>query len=151
MIKGKFLIKAKEKDTITNKGIRAFIMERLLNSPLQKGAVLNIDDYTVEVQLEGEKEVVEKLFENLKKALTEKVGNPVINFSEFKEDRELEVPDLMRASQALTVEQLEKGINAQLETSKAVKETSQSVSVLPAILKALEELPGKLAEKLKNN
>ena len=138
-MKGKFRITAKEKDIITNKGVRAFIMESLLNSAIQKGKVLNIDERTVEVQLEGEKEKIQEFIKELKKELAELGRNPQILFSEFQEDLKLEIPGLMRSSQALTIGQLQKGISVQLEILNTLKQ-------LP---KAIEELPEKLAEKLK--
>ena len=131
-MKGKFRIIAKEKDTITNKGVRAFIMERLLNSAIQKGKVLNIDEKTVEVQVEGEKEKIQEFIRELKKEIAETIGNPQVLFSEFQEDLKLEIPNIMRSSQALTVGQLQKGISVQLE-----------------ILGVLKQLPKRLAEKLK--
>ena len=139
-MRGKLFIKASEKSVITSKGVRAFVMGKILNSTIQKAAVLNIDDKTVEVQLEGEKEKIEAFIKSLKKEVLEKFGNPKLSFTDFQEDLKLEVPRIMRSSQALMVGQLEKGIGIQLEILKALKEMSWG----------LKELPERLAEKLRN-
>lgn len=131
-MRGSFCIVAKEENVITEKGVRAFIMECLLNSPLSKGTVFNVDKKTVEVRLDGDEEQVRAFINDLNAALVRQFGNPVINLTDFKENKELEIPDLMRSSQALMVGQLEKGISVQL-----------------SILKVLEELPQKIAGVLK--
>ncbi|MFA4907800.1 MAG: hypothetical protein WC602_06010 [archaeon] len=46
-MKGSFLITPDSENVITEKGVRAFVMERLLNSPFNKGAVFNIDKKTI--------------------------------------------------------------------------------------------------------
>lgn len=131
-MKGSFLITAKTENIITERGIRAFIMERLLTSAFQKGAVLNLDAKTVQVQLEGDLRQIKEFRTALQKALVNQFGNPVIVFSEFKEEASLELPDLLRSSQALVVGQLEKGIGVQL-----------------AILQTLEKIPEKIAVHIK--
>ncbi|MFH1256792.1 MAG: hypothetical protein V1494_05885 [Candidatus Diapherotrites archaeon] len=131
-MKGSFRIIAEKENIITEKGVRAFIMERLLNRAFNKGAVFNIDNKTVEVQLEGDEEQIKSFIEDLKKSLSKQFGNPVITLTAFQKNDALEMPELMRSSQALMVGQLEKGITIQLR-----------------ILNALEELPNKLANALK--
>src|SRR3989344_99962 len=128
-MKGSFLIVAKEKGIITEKGVRAFIMEGLLNSPFSRGSAFNLDEKTVKVQLEGDERQIREFIENLQKALVAQFGNPVISFAPFMEDSSLEIPELMRSSQALVVGQLQKGITVQLD-----------------ILDTLKNLPDKLAD-----
>lgn len=130
-MKGSFLIVAKKKGVITEKGVRAFIMDMLLNSPFSRGAVFNVDEKTVKVMLEGDEQHIKEFMEDLQKALVAQFGNPIISFGSFVEDPSLEIPELMRSSQALMVGQLQKGITVQLD-----------------ILDALKNLPEKLADVL---
>jgi len=129
-VKGSFLIIAKEENVITQKGVRAFIMERLLNSPFSRGAVLNIDKKTVEVKLEGEEKQITAFILDLENALAAEFGNPTVSFSAFQENAILELPPLVHSSQSLVVGQLEKGIGVQLEildTLKSLKESSKNL------------------------
>ncbi|MBN1940645.1 MAG: hypothetical protein JW772_00520, partial [Candidatus Diapherotrites archaeon] len=114
------------------KGVGAFIMERLLNSSFGKGTAFNVDEKTVQVQLEGDEKQIKEFMKNLEKELTAQFGNPTILFTEFKENPALEIPELIRSSQALMVGQLQKGISVQLD-----------------ILHTLKELPKELAKILK--
>ena len=127
-MKGSFFIKAKVESVITDKGVRAFVMERLLNSAFSKGAVLNIDDKTVQVQLEGDEKQIKFFVKELEKNILAKFGNPTISFTSFEEDCSLEIPDLLRASQALMVGQLQKGIGVQLDILKTLKELPNSLA-----------------------
>jgi acylphosphatase len=131
-LKGSFCIKAEEENAITEKGVRAFIMERLLNSPFSKGSAVNVDAKTVQVQIEGDEKQVKAFMKKLEKEIVLQFGNPAISFTQFQEDNSLEIPDLMRSSQALVVGQLQKGINVQLD-----------------ILSTLKQLPKELASALK--
>lgn len=131
MEKIRFFIKANEKNIVTEKGVRAFILGKILNNPaFSKGAVINVDEKTVEVRLEGEESAIKDFLTNVKKEFFEKFENPLIKFSKT-EKIDFEIPDLMRTSQALIVGQLEKGITVQLE-----------------ILQTLKQLPTALAEKI---
>lgn len=120
-MKASFLIKAREKEAITEKGVRAFILERLLNSPFERGTAFNLDEKTVEVRIEGDGKQIEKFKAELEKALVAQFGNPAILFSELKENPALEIPQLMRSSQALIVGQLQKGIEIQLAILDTLK------------------------------
>jgi len=131
-MKGSFLIKSKEDGLITEKGVRAFIMERLLNSAFAKGSVSNIDNKTAQVQLDGDAKQIKEFMQILEKGLIAQFGNPIISLTHFQENPALEIPDLARSSQALVVGQLQKGISVQLD-----------------ILSALKELPRELAKILK--
>lgn len=127
-MKGSFLIKARKEKTITEKGVRAFIMERMLNYPFSKGSVLNIDSKTVQVQLEGDEKQIRAFMEDLRKALAEQFGNPIISITEFQENASLEIPQLMRSSQALMVGQLQKGISVQLEILDTLKSMPREIA-----------------------
>ncbi len=109
-----FLIRAKEPNVITEKGVRVFVMERLLNSSFDKGSVVNLDDKTVQVRLEGDENEIRKFKELLEKEIIAKFGNPIIVFTQVQETTD-NVPVLLKSSQALMVGQLHKGINVQLE------------------------------------
>ena len=133
-MRGSFLIISKDEKIITEKGLRAFVMEKLLNSSFSKGAVISVGEKTVEVRLEGDEKHIKEFKKELEKELLYKFGNPVIIFTEFKEDILLEIPKIMRASQALLVGQLSKGIGVQLQ-----------------ILDVLEKLPERIAKAIKEN
>ena len=133
-MKGSFLIKAKDANVITERGVRAFIIERLLNSPFSRGAVFNVDDRTIQVQLEGDEKQVNAFIQNLEKEIIARFGNPALSFTQFEENSALEVPELMRSSQALVVGQLQKGISVQLD-----------------ILATLRMLPAELAKAIKQS
>ena len=120
-MKGSFLIKAKQENIVTEKGVRAFIMERLLNSSFEKGSVVNIDKKTVQIQLEGDEKQVKEFVEKLKRDVAGQFGNPTIYFTSFQENPALELPDLMKSSQALMVGQLQKGIGVQLDILAVLK------------------------------
>ncbi len=137
-MKGSFLIKAKQENVVTDKGVRAFVMERLLNSPFQKASVSNIDNKTVEIKLEGDEKQIKSFIRALEKDLVVQFGNPTISFTLFEENPALEIPELMRSSQALMVGQLQKGVNVQLEILSALKEMS----------KGLKEMPGEIGKVL---
>ncbi|MDD5162802.1 MAG: hypothetical protein PHD95_01195 [Candidatus ainarchaeum sp.] len=144
-MKGSFLIKAKKESIITDKGVRAFVMDHLLNSPFQKASVTNIDKKTVEVKLEGDEKQIKEFIQNLQKALVVEFGNPTISFTPFEENPVLEIPELMRASQALMVGQLHKGVNVQLEILGALKQMSLE---LRGMSKGLKEMLGEIGKVL---
>lgn len=134
-MKASFLVKAKQENVITEKGVRAFILERLLNSPFERGTAFNVDEKTVEVRIEGNEKQIEKFKAELEKALVTQFGNPTILFSELKENPKLEIPPLIRSSQALMVGQLQKGIGVQLAILDALKTMNSDLSnKLEAIL-----------------
>lgn len=126
-MKAKFQITAKQANVITEKGVRAFVMERLLNSPFARAAVLNLDDKTVEIEIEGDRDQVRAFKEKLEKDVVERFGNPVISFSQVEEDASLEIPELMRSSQALLVGQLQKGIGVQLQILETLNNINQNL------------------------
>ncbi len=139
-MKGSFLIKAKDPKIITEQGVRAFVMDKLLNSGFEKGSVTNVDGKIVEVRLEGDKEQILKFKEQLEKDLVSEFGNPLITFTQFKEEPFAEVPSLMRSGQALMIGQLHKGIGVQLVILDTLKTMHQDLKSLPVELgKVLKE------------
>ena len=66
-MKASFLIKAREKGVIAEKGVRAFIPERLLNSPFERATAFNLDEKTVEVRIEGDEKKLKNSRQNWKK------------------------------------------------------------------------------------
>jgi acylphosphatase len=147
-VKGSFLIKAKEEDVITEKGARAFIMDRLLNSPFNNASVENIDNKTIQVRLEGDEKQIKEFIKNLEKDLIARFGNPTISFTQFQENPALEIPELMRSSQALMVGQLEKGINVQLEILSTLQGLG-SLKVMPEELRQMSKEINALPEGLR--
>lgn len=77
-MKARFLIKAKDPNAITEKGVRVFVMDRLLNSDFEKGSVTNLDDKTVEVRIDGDREKIIEFKKELEKDAISQFGNPVI-------------------------------------------------------------------------
>lgn len=142
-MKGSFQIKAKDKNVITERGVRVFIMERLLNSPFKRGTVFNADEKTVEVQLEGDEKQIMEFRKSIEKALLEKCGNPELSFVPFRANPELELPAIMRSSQALVVGQLDKGITVQLEILKSLERQRED------LLKALGSLQAEVGKLVK--
>lgn len=126
-MKGSFLIKAREENVVSEKGLRAFVLERLLNSALSKGTVENLDRKTVQVKLEGDERQVKLFVEELKKAVIAEFENPKVFFTQLEENPALEVPNLMRSNQALMVGQLHKGIGVQLEILDTLKKMGQGL------------------------
>ena len=122
------MIKAKKENIITEKGVRAFVVERLLNSSFSRGSVVNVDKKTVRVQLEGDEKKIKAFIQNLEKEITAEFGNPTITFTHFQENPALEIPSLIRASQALMVGQLEKGITIQFEILDSLKGMSKGLT-----------------------
>ena len=140
LMKCSFLIKAKDSNIVTEKGVRTFIMERLLNSSFEKGTAVNIDDKTVEVKIEGDKEEIIKFKAQLEKDMTAKFGNPVITFTDLREIAAVEIPSLVKSSQALVLGQLHKGIDVQLNILDTLKIMHQDLKSLPKELaKAIKE------------
>jgi acylphosphatase len=139
-MKGYFLVKAKEADIVTEKGVRALIMEMLLNAPFSRASVTNIDNKTVQIQIEGDEKQIKLFIKKIEKVLIEQLGNPTVYFSGFTEDSSLEIPNLVRSSQALMVGQLQKGIGVQLEIISAIKELQTITRGLPIeIARAIKE------------
>ncbi len=168
-LRGSFLIKAKDENTITDKGVRAFVMEKILNYPFTRGTVINLDKKTVQVQLEGDEKTIHAFIKDLEKSLAEQFGNPAVYLTLFQEDKSLEIPPLMRSSQALMVGQLQKGINIQLEILKTLKGSEDSTQSMKGAMgsmkesmdsmsgsvgsmkESLESLPQRIAKALKEN
>ncbi|MEK6942194.1 MAG: hypothetical protein AABW85_05040 [archaeon] len=138
-MKACFFIKAKEPNIITEKGVRAFVMERLLNSSFDKGSVANLDDKTIQVQMEGDEKEVRKFKEQLEKDVIAKFGNPIITFSDIQKTTN-DIPNLLKSSQALMVGQLQKDIDVQLKIL-------DSLNILPEKLKEMNQ---ELKEELKS-
>ncbi len=119
-MRAEFLIKAKEANIITEKGVRAFVMEKLLNSPFEKGFVANLDGRTVQVRIEGDEKEIMEFKQRLEMELVAKLGNPEIAFSDISQTT-ARMPNLLKSSQALMVGQLEKGITVQLDILGTLK------------------------------
>lgn len=152
-VKAGFLIKASESDVITERGVRAFVMERLLNSPFEKGSVANLDDKTVEVLLEGDEKDIRKFKEKLEHDLTAKLGNPIIVFTDTQETGN-EIPNIMKSSQALMAGQLEKGIDVQLKILDSLNNMNHGLKeemrgLNHELKEELRAIPREIKEELK--
>jgi acylphosphatase len=103
MTKAVFYIKDKVQDV----GYRVWIMEKILNSKLE-GTAQNMPDGSIQVLLEGEKEKIIQFYEKIRKEKPELVENPTA--MELIFDETLDVPDALRSSQALQMDQFEKSV-----------------------------------------
>ncbi len=139
-----FLIKAKEANIITEKGVRAFVMERLLNSSFEKGSVANLDDKTVQIRIEGDEQDIKKFKQQLERDMAAKFGNPIISFTDIEQTTD-EIPSLLKSSQSLVVGQLEKGIDVQLKILESLNSLNLGTQGLREELKAI---PRELAKVL---
>ena len=162
MTKARFYIK----DKVQEVGYRVHIMQKILNSGLN-GTAINLADGRVEVRLEGEKERIEELYEELKKENSPELvaGKPEYYDLEFNAD--LMVPDSMRSSQALMLGQLTKGIvyiagmsenikgmSTRTEgMNENIKEMNESIKGMNESIKGMDEkldkLPERIAKELK--
>ncbi len=147
MTKARFYIK----DKVQEVGYRVHIIQKILNSGLN-GTALNLADGRVEVRLEGEKEQIIEFYEELKKVSTpELAGNPGFYDLEFNAD--LNVPDSMRSSQALMLEQLSKGIVYIAGMNESIKGMSACIGGMDENIKGMNEkldkLPERIAKELK--
>jgi acylphosphatase len=153
MTKVRFYIK----DKVQEVGYRVHIMQKILNSGLN-GTVINLADGRVEVRLEGEKEGIEEFYEELKDGNSPElvVGKPGFYDLEFNAD--LMVPDSMRSSQALMLEQLSKGIVYVAGMKESVDGMKESVDGMKESVDGMkremregfDKLPKEIAKELKN-
>ncbi|MDI6885181.1 MAG: acylphosphatase [archaeon] len=164
MIKARFYIK----DKVQEVGYRVHIspyracgvvgqsptMQKILNSGLN-GAALNLADGRVEVRLEGDKERIEEFYEELKEEkMSELVAEkPEFYNLEFKVD--LMVPDSMRSSQALILEQLSTGIvyiagmNENIKgMNENIKGMNENIKGMSGGIRGMEEKLDKLPERI---
>ena len=142
MTKARFYVKDKVQDV----GYRVHIMQKILNSGLN-GTATNLADGRVEVRLEGEKERIAEFYEDLKKENTPDLltGKPELYDLEFNAD--LMVPDSMRSSQALMLEQLSKGIGYIAGMDGTIKGMDRSIKGMD---EKLDKLPARIAKELKD-
>ncbi len=149
-MRASFLIKAKEANVITEKGVRAFVMERLLNSPFEKGSVANLDDKTVQVRIEGDEKGIQKFKQQLERDMATKFGNPVISFSNIEQTAD-KIPTLLKSSHALVVGQLEKGIDVQLKILQSLESMNGEINgELSGLRGAINNMNKELKEELKS-
>jgi len=132
MSKARFYIK----DKVQEVGYRPFIIQMILDSDLE-GTARNLSDGRVEVLLKGEKERILEFIERLKKEKPELAENPVLSDVEFNEA--FIIPDAMRSSQSLLLDQFGKAVVYVYEINKGIKE----------IKNTLDKLPERIAEALK--
>jgi acylphosphatase/archaellum component FlaC len=143
MTKARFYIK----DKVQEVGYRVHIMQKILNSDLS-GTVINLADGRVEVRLEGEKERIEEFYEDLKSGNNkpEHAEKPELYDLEF--NAELMVPDSMRSSQALILEQLGKGIVYIAGMSERIDGMSERVGGMSERVGGMSERVGGMSERI---
>lgn len=156
MAKARFYVKDKVHDV----GYRVHILQKILNSGLN-GTAINLADGRVEVRLEGEKERIEEFYEELKNEYTPELltVKPELYDLEFTAD--LMVPDSMRSSQALMLEQLSKGIAYIAGMDGSIKGMDGTIKGMDETIKGmdgsikgmgekLDKLPARIAKELKD-
>ncbi len=156
------------KDRVQDVGYRVFVMERLLETQLKGGAV-NTEDGEVKVLLEGSHKDIVAFVERLKREMPELAENPVMVGPVF--DETLEVPDEIRVSHSLQMNQFGKavgylaGMDKKLDAGfdrleKKFDEfgigLGSKIDELPRKIsdelgKRFDELPYKIAEAMKGN
>src|SRR3989344_9598654 len=95
------------KDKVQEVGYRAFVMERFLETNLKGGAV-NTPDGNVMVLMQGRREDIIAFVERLKRERPELAENPVLVGPNF--DESLQIPDEVRLSHALEMNQFGKAV-----------------------------------------
>lgn len=128
--RGVITIKSNRKDVdIQGVGCRVFIALRILMFPESdlKAYAANDrhDEKTVRVHVEGQKKAVEEFAQILKEDLIKKFGNPVIGVT-MREDPAVHIPPRGDFTQGLVLEQLGKGIDAQLHVLKKLDRGDES-------------------------
>lgn len=146
MTKARFYIK----DKVQEVGYSVHIMQKILNSDL-KGTVINLADGRVEVRLEGEKERIEEFYEGLKSGRNkpELAEKPELYDLEF--NAELMVPDSMRSSQALILEQLGTGIVYIAGMSDRIDGMNENITGMRVEMRdGFKSLPKEIAKELRD-
>ncbi|MEA2076227.1 MAG: acylphosphatase [Euryarchaeota archaeon] len=143
MTKARFYIK----DKVQKVGYRVHIIQKILNSGLN-GTAINLADGRVEVRLEGEKERMIEFYEEFKKEKPELAKNSEYQNLEFNAD--LMVPDSMRSSQALMLEQLSKGIVYVAGMKESMDGMKESMDGMKGEMReGFKNLPKEIAKELK--
>lgn len=117
------------KDRVQEVGYRAFVMERILETNLNGGAI-NTPEGNLKVLLEGEESEIIAFVKRLKEEKPELSENPVLIGPDFNDL--LEIPDTIRVSHALEMNQF-----------------SKAVVYLDRIDKKLDGLPEKIAKAIR--
>ena len=149
------------RDKVQEVGYRVFVMERILESSF-RGGVVNTPDGGLKIILEGRKKDIIACGERLRKEMPELAENPVFTGPEF--DESLEVPDEIRLSHALEMNQFGKavvylsGIDKKLDElperigkkfDDGFNRLGDKIEELPnSIGKKLDELPEKIAKAM---
>jgi|SRR3989338_97958 len=141
------------KDKVQEVGYRAFVMERFLETNLKGGAV-NTPDGNVMVLMQGRREDIIAFVERLKRERPELAENPVLVGPNF--DESLQIPDEVRLSHALEMNQFGKavvylaGIDKKMDDLQGGnKRLVEKIDGLrEEIGKKLDELPKKISKEL---
>jgi len=151
MTKARFYIK----DKVQEVGYRVHIIQKILNSGLN-GTAINLADGRVEVRLEGEKERIEDFYEELKKentpnlSLEKKALPKKQQYHDLEFNADLMVPDSMRSSQALMLEQLSKGIVYVAGMKESMAGMKESMDEMKGEMReGFKNLPKEIAKELK--
>lgn len=146
MTKARFYIR----DKVQEVGYRVHIIQKILNSDW-KGSVINLEDGRVEVRLEGEKERIVDLYEELKKEDMSELLKEKPEFYDLEFIPDLMVPDSMRASQALILEQIGKGIVYIAKMDENIKGMNEGIrGMREEVREGFDKLPERIAKELKD-
>ena len=136
-----FYIEPKEKHVrVQNIGCRMLITEKLIHAGFKKGGAFNLPDGRVEVVLEGKQKDIELFYNEVTKHLVEwlveraddketlkrMIGNPGIGYSKLEFRDAILVLDIGLYSHSLELGQLQKGVDAYINMTKAIKENTEA-------------------------
>lgn len=126
-------------------GCRGFIISEMMFAGFERGNVINLSDGRVEVRIEGEENKIKEFFEELKKKLIAKYGNPVVRVSEMEDSPHLEPQDLMKTSQAHLLAQFDKGVGVMKSMEKHLEGIDKKLD------EKFDGLPKQIGKELDGN
>lgn len=111
-------------------------MEKILSFPDLKGGTFNRPDGKVEVKVEGKKEDIVKLREEIISEIGRKKDNPGIEaeVGKIEYDDSLEIPDAMHSSQSLQWGQMSKFVDVGLDMKTSLIAGFTGLGVLLTLL-----------------
>ena len=146
MTKARFYIRGKVQDV----GYRPYIMKEVIKREGLNGIAdnYNLEEDSVEVLLEGEENGIIAFYDFLKKEENKPQEAEVKEISELEvfNSTSIHVPKASEYSQALTFEQLGKGIPILKEIYRSIEGTNENIK---GMNEKLDRLPERIAKELK--
>ena len=137
MKKARFYIKGKVQEV----GYRPYIMKEIIKREGLNGIADNYKEDSVEVLLEGEENKIVDFYEFLKKEGNKPREAEVkeIGELEFLNSTSIHVPKASEYSQALTFEQLGKGIPILKGTYRSIEEMNENIKGMSTRIEGMDE------------